>query len=50
MDDTRVFGTCEGCSNEIKDRDGEYYVDAEGRVFCSIECVFDAHGIVKVEV
>lgn len=50
MDEARLFGYCECCSNEITDKDKEYYVDSEGRVFCSIECVFEANNITKVEV
>ena len=50
MDDKRVFGYCECCDSEVTDKDEEYYVDSEGRVFCSIECAFETHGIIKVEV
>jgi hypothetical protein len=50
MDDKRVFGYCECCDNEVTDKDKEYYVDSEGRIFCSVECAFEAHGITKVEV
>ena len=50
MDEMRKFGTCECCGNEITDRDEEYYVDSEGKVFCSIECICEQYGIVKVEV
>ena len=50
MDEIRIFGICECCGNEITDKDGEYYVDSEGKIFCSVECVLDAHGLVKVEV
>ena len=50
MDEMRKFGTCECCGNEITDRDEEYYVDSEGRIFCSIECICEQYGIVKVEV
>ena len=50
MDDKRVFGYCECCDNEVTDKDKEYYVDSEGRIFCSVECVFEAYGITKVEV
>ncbi len=50
MDDIRIFGTCECCSNEVTDKDEEYYVDSEGRVFCSVECVLDVYGVTKVEV
>ena len=50
MDDIRTFGCCECCGNEITDKDEEYYVDSEGRVFCSVECALDAKSVVKVEV
>lgn len=49
MDEIRVFGYCE-CGNEVTDKDGEYYVDAEGRIFCSIECICEHYGVTKVEV
>ena len=50
MDDIRKFGECECCGNIITDESDEYYVDSEGRVFCSVECVLDAKGVIKVEV
>lgn len=50
MDEVRVFGTCECCGNTITSEDEGYYVDSEGRVFCSIECVLDTYGVTKVEV
>ena len=50
MDEIRVFGTCECCTNEVTNKDGEYYVDADGRVFCSIECACECHSIAKIEV
>ena len=50
MDEIRVYGTCECCGNTIISEDKEYYVDSEGRVFCSIECALDVHSITKVEV
>lgn len=50
MDDIRVFGYCECCGNEITGKDEEYYVDSEGRVFCSIECICEQYGLTKVEV
>ena len=49
MDDKRIFGRCECCENEITSEDEEYYVDSEGRVFCSVECVLDTYGVTKVE-
>lgn len=50
MDEIRVFGTCECCGNEVTDENEEYYIDSEGRMFCSVECVLDSHGVTKVEV
>ena len=50
MDEIRIFGYCECCGNKITDEGEEYYVDSEGRAFCSVECVLDAHGVAKVEV
>ena len=50
MDEVRVFGYCECCSNEITDADEEYYVTEDGKVLCSIECVLEHFGVVKVEV
>ena len=50
MDEARVFGNCECCDNEVTDNDEEYYVDSEGRIFCSIECVLEHYGVIKLEV
>lgn len=50
MDEIRKFGECECCENKVNDAGGEYYVDQEGRVYCSIECVLEKLGIVKIEV
>ena len=50
MDDIRKFGECECCGNEVNDTSGEYYVDPEGRAYCSVECVLEKLGIVKIEV
>lgn len=50
MDEIRKFGECECCGNEIDSTDNEYYVDSEGRVYCSIECVLETFEIVKIEV
>ncbi|MEE1084317.1 MAG: hypothetical protein UH850_11390 [Paludibacteraceae bacterium] len=50
MDDERKFGECECCGNEITDADDEYYVDSEGRTYCSIECVLEHCGIEKIEI
>ena len=50
MDEVRHFGECENCGEKITDEGGEYYVDSEGRVYCSVECALEKHGIVKIEV
>lgn len=50
MDEIRAFGYCECCGYEITDENGEYYVDDDGKVFCSIECVCENHNITKVEI
>lgn len=50
MDDIRVFGYCECCGNEVTDNDESYYVDSEGRIFCSIECICEQFDLTKVEV
>ena len=50
MDETRSFGECECCGNEITDKNEEYYVDDGGRVFCCVECLCEYYGITKVEV
>lgn len=50
MDEIRVFGECECCGNAVTDDGDEYYVSEDGRVFCSVDCVLEHYGIVKVEV
>lgn len=50
MDEIRVFGYCECCSNKITDDCKEYYVNEDGEVFCSVECVLEHYGVAKVEV
>lgn len=50
MDEIRIFGYCECCGNKVTDNGEEYYIDTEGRVFCSVECAFETHGLTKVEV
>ena len=50
MDETRKFGECECCGNEVNDTCGEYFVDSEGRVYCSVECVLETYGVTKLEV
>lgn len=50
MDEVRIFGYCECCGEKITDDNEEYYVDDEGRIFCSVDCLCENHGITKVEV
>jgi hypothetical protein len=50
MDDIRIFGYCENCGEQIDDRDEEYYVSDDGKVFCCIECCLEYCGMTKVEV
>lgn len=50
MDEERSFGYCKNCEEKITDENEEYYVDSEGNVFCSIECVLEHYDITKVEV
>ena len=50
MDEIRVFGYCECCGNEVTDQDEEYYFDAEGRIFCSVECICESYDLTKVEI
>lgn len=49
MDEVRVFGECECCGNKITDDCAEYYVNADGEIFCSVECVMEHCGVVKIE-
>ena len=50
MDDIRIFGHCENCGAPVTDECDEYYITGDGRVFCCVECVCDAHDLTKVEV
>ena len=50
MDDIRFFGYCENCGEKVTDQGEEYYITEDGKVFCSIECVCEAHRVTKVEV
>ena len=50
MDEIRVFGYCECCNNKVTDDGDEYYINADGEVFCSVECVLEHYGIVRLEV
>ena len=49
MDEVRVFGYCECCGNKITDESDEYFVNDEGEIFCSTECVLEHYGIIKIE-
>ena len=50
MDEPRNFGYCENCGEKITDDSDEYYVNDDGEVFCSIECVLEHYSIEKIEV
>ena len=50
MDEVRVFGYCENCGDKITDEGEEYYVNDDGEVFCSIECVCEHCCVTKIEV
>lgn len=50
MDEIRFFGYCENCGEKITDEQEEYYVNEDGEVFCSVECVLEHYGITKAEV
>jgi hypothetical protein len=50
MDDIRIFGYCECCSNPITSEDDEYYVSEDGKTFCSAECACEYYGLTKIEV
>lgn len=51
MDENEVrnFGCCEECGETVTDESTEYYVNEDGEVFCSIECVLQHYRIVKIE-
>lgn len=46
----RLFGYCKNCDEKVTDEGEEYYVNDDGEVFCSIECVCEHYGVVKIEV
>ena len=50
MDEIRVFGYCENCGEKVTDESKAYYINEDGEVFCSTECVFEHYGVTKVEV
>jgi hypothetical protein len=50
MDDVRVFGCCECCGEKVTDESEEYYVNEDGEVFCSCECLMEYYRVTKVEV
>ncbi len=50
MDEERNFGHCKNCEEQITDEFEEYYVNEDGEVFCSIECICEHYGIEKIEV
>lgn len=50
MDEIRVFGYCECCGSKVTDLDEEYYVNDDGEVFCSTECICEHYRLTKMEV
>jgi hypothetical protein len=50
MDEIRVLGYCECCGNQITDEDDYHYVNENGEMFCSVECVCEHYGVIKREV
>ena len=46
----RYFGRCENCGDEVTDEYDEYYVNDDGEIFCSIDCVCEHYGLTIVEV
>lgn len=50
MDEERIFGYCENCGDDVTDKNKEYYVTDDGKVFCSLECCLEHLGVTKVEV
>jgi hypothetical protein len=45
----RTFGYCANCGDKVTDEGEEYYVNDDGEVFCSIECVLEHYGVEKIE-
>ena len=50
MDNVRVFGYCENCGEKVTDDGEEYYINDDGEVFCSMECVCEHYNVTKIEV
>jgi len=50
MSEERIFGYCEFCGEKVTDENEEYYVNEDGEVFCSVECMMEHYGVTKVEV
>lgn len=50
MDEIRVFGYCACCGNKVTDEGDAYYINADGEIFCGVECCLEHYGIVKLEV
>ena len=48
--EVRVFGYCAECGSKITDEYGEYYANADGEVFCSVECILEHYNVEKIEV
>lgn len=50
MDEIRIFGYCECCGEKVTDEHEEYYINENGEVFCSVECMMEYYNVTKVEV
>ena len=48
--EVRYFGHCENCGDEVTDEYDEYYVNDDGEIFCSIDCVCEHYGLTIIEV
>lgn len=48
-EEVRTFGHCEHCDEVVDDNSDEYYVNEQGEVFCSVECVLEHYGVTKIE-
>ena len=47
--EVRTFGYCKSCGEKVTDEGEEYYVNDDGEVFCSVECILEHYGMTKIE-